>query len=476
VLNVDYSWREVVEEGSDAGMDILSIYTRADKKIILLAAAALVAAIAFADWFTKPYISIGFLYLFPIMLISGILVRWQITSVALVCAILQEAFSNLPSSEAIVRLILSFAGFVGTGLFVFELVRNRRIVMQHLEEVEDQIRLRKEAEEQLRALVESSPAAILTVDSKGKILLANQAAQEILAPGQGELKSQAIQKYLPALLVAARSRQSYPFKTTMQCCGQREDGETFLAGIWFSTYSTQSGNRLAAIIVDLSEELVHREDLSLDYLLKNARILMSAVSHEIRNLSGAARVMYQNLDRVSALLGNEDFEALGTLIHGMERLSDLDIVRSSDQGRQAVELRPVLDEVRILIESACREADVELFWKIEGTQPIVWADRYGLIQVFLNLAKNSLRAMEDCGDRRLTVQASIDGEYFFVRINDTGPGIANSRGLFRPFQHGAEASGLGLYVSQAIMKSFGGDLAFEPRDQGCCFAITMQVT
>ncbi|NYF81168.1 sensor histidine kinase [Granulicella arctica] len=456
-------------------MDILSIYTRTNRNLLLLAAATLVVTIAFTDWSTKPYISIGFLYLFPIMLISGILARWQIMSAALVCSVLQEAFSNLPSSEAIVRLILSSAGFVGTGFLVFELVRNRRIVMQHLEEVEGQVRLRKDAEEQLRVLVESSPAAILTVDSKGEILLANLAAQEILAPGQGELKSQAIQKYLPALLIAARSRKAHPFRTTMQCCGQRADGETFLAGIWFSTYTTQSGNRLAAIIVDLSEELVHREDLSLDYLLKNARILMSAVSHEIRNLSGTARVMYENLDRLGILCGNEDFEALGTLIHGMERLSDLDIVRSSDKGRQAVELGPVLDEVRILIESACRESEVELFWKIEGTQSVVWADRYGLIQVFLNLAKNSLRAMEDCSDRHLTVEATRDNEYFIVRIHDTGPGIANSQDLFRPFQQGADSSGLGLYVSQSIMKSFGGDLAFEPRDRGCCFAITIQV-
>lgn len=456
-------------------MDILSIYTRADRKFVLLAAAALAAAIALTDWLTKPYISIGFLYLFPIMLISGILPRWQMLGVAFICAILQEAFSNLPSSEAIVRLILSFTGFAGTGLFVFESVRNRHIMMQHLEEVEAQIKLRKEAEEQLQVLVQSSPAAILTVDSKGEILLANEAAQEILAPGQGELKSQAIQKFLPALLIAARSRQAHPFRTTMQCCGQRADGETFLAGIWFSTYSTQSGNRLAAIIVDLSDELVHREDLSLDYLLKNARILMSAVSHEIRNLSGAARVMYENLDRLSTLKGNEDFEALGTLIHGMERLSDLDIVRSSDQGRQAVELDPVLDEVRILIESACRESDVELLWKIGGNLPVVWADRYGLIQVFLNLAKNSLRAMEDCSDRQLTVEASRDGEYFITRIHDTGPGIPNSQDLFRPFQPGAEASGLGLYVSQAIMKNFGGDLALEPQNRGCCFAVTMQL-
>ncbi len=456
-------------------MDVLSIYTRADKKFLLLTAAALVAAIAFTDWFTKPYISIGFLYLFPIMLISGILARWQIMSVAFVCAILQEAFSNLPPSEAIVRLILSSAGFIGTGLFVFELVRNRRIVMQHLEEVEGQILLRKEAEEQLRVLVESSPAAILTVDSKGEILLANQAAQEILAPGQGGLQSQAIQKYLPALLIAARSRQSHPFRTTMQCCGQKENGETFLAGIWFSTYSTQSGNRLAAIIVDLSEELVHREDLSLDHLLKNARTLMITVSHEIRNLSGAARVMYKNLDRVSALRGNEDFKALGTLIDGMEKLSDLDIGRSVDQGRQVVELGSVLDEVRILIESACRESGVKFFWKIEDTLPIVWADRYGLIQVFLNLAKNSLRAMENCSDRCVTVEALQDGGYFIVRISDTGPGIPNPQDLFRPFQHGAEASGLGLYVSKAIMKSVSGDLVFEPRELGCCFAISMQL-
>lgn len=456
-------------------MDILSIYTRADRRFLLLVAAALIAVIAFTDCFTQPYISIGFLYLFPIILVSGILGRWQIVCVALGCAILQEVFSNLPSGEAIVRLILSSAGFVGTGLFVFESARNRRIVMQHLEEVEGQIRLRQEAEEQLRVLVESSPAAILTVDSNGEILLANQAAQEILASGQEELKSQAIQKYLPALLIAARSKQSHPFRTTIQCCGQRADGETFLAGIWFATYSTQSGNRLAAIIVDLSEELVHREDLSLDYLLKNARILMSAVSHEIRNLSGAARVMYKNLGRVSVLKGNADFEALGTLIQGMEKLSDLDIARSDDQGRHAVELGSVLDEVKVLIESACRESGVRLCWKAEGPLPTVWADRYGLIQVFLNLVKNSLRAMEDSGDRHLTVEASGDDEHFIVRIRDNGPGISNSQELFRPFQPGAEASGLGLYVSQAIMKNFGGDLVFEPRELGCCFAITMQI-
>jgi signal transduction histidine kinase len=45
--------------------------------------------------------------------------------------------------------------------------------------------------------------------------------------------------------------------------------------------------------------------------------------------------------------------------------------------------------------------------------------------------------------------------------------------LFRPFQHGADASGLGLYVSKAMARSFGGDLRFEPQRQGACFVVEL---
>ena len=45
------------------------------------------------------------------------------------------------------------------------------------------------------------------------------------------------------------------FRTVMQCRGQRADGEAFLADIWFSTYRTSVGSRLAAMVVDTSEDL-----------------------------------------------------------------------------------------------------------------------------------------------------------------------------------------------------------------------------
>src|SRR6266498_4333069 len=194
--------------------DLPSIYVPANRTKLLVIAGLLVTAIAVIDWLTKPYISLGFLYLFPIMIVGGYLSRKQIIGVALVCALLQEAFSDLPAHEALVRLVFSSAGLIGTGLFISELLYNRRIVLKHVEELKDQINLRQDAEEQLGMLVESSPAAIITIDSNGKILLANEGAQQLLAPGAQPIRGQAISSYLPSLQTAVQTRPSRVFRTT----------------------------------------------------------------------------------------------------------------------------------------------------------------------------------------------------------------------------------------------------------------------
>lgn len=453
--------------------NILSIYTPANRITLIVVAGLSIAAIAAADWATKPYISLGFLYLFPIMILGGFLPRIQILGVALVCAVLQEAFSNLPENEAVIRLLFSSAGFVGTGLFISELIRNRRIAMTHVEELEGQIKLRQDAEEQLRSLVESSPAAIVTIDSRGSVLLANEAAQYLLAPEGTPLQGQEINSYLPALQRVLTTQQPRVFRTTLQCTGKRSDGEVFLAGVWFSTYSTISGPRLAAIIVDLSEDLRSREDLSLDYLLKNTRILMSAVAHEIRNLCGAVLVVHKNLSRVKDLDSNEDFKALGGLIQSLERVSALELGAPSAQNGEMVELTSVVEEFRILIEGVYHESKIDVQWDVQESLPLVWADRYGLIQVFLNLAKNSRRAMASTEKKKLRISARGGNGSVTIRFEDTGTGIATAENLFRPFQRGAQSSGLGLYVSRAIMRSFGGELRHEPRSEGCCFAVVV---
>jgi signal transduction histidine kinase len=447
----------------------------ANRKPFLVSAALLVIAIAATDWLTKPYISIGFLYLFPIMIAGGLLSRAQTVVVALVCAVLQEAFSNLPENEAIARLIFSSTGFVATGLLVAELVRNRRIALAHVVELQDQVKLRQDAEQQVRILVESSPAAIVVVDWTHKILLANEAAQQVLAPEGAPLPGQSISAYLPSLQAAMQTHPSRFLRTAMQCRGQRANREAFLAGVWFSTYETIAGPRLAAIIVDLSEDLRSREALSFDHLLKHARIVMSALAHEIRNLTGAVQVVQKNLSRLQELEQNEDFRALSTLIRSLENIAALEL-RVPPANADAVELTPVLDELRVLLDSAYRESGIDLQWRIPEPLPLVRADPYGLVQVWLNLAKNSQRAMQTTPTKQLTVSATVEANSVVIRFEDTGVGIASPEDLFRPFQRNAAAAGLGLYVSRAMMRSFGGELRYEPKPQGCCFAVILPLS
>src|SRR5208283_1734992 len=87
------------------------------------------------------------------------------------------------------------------------------------------------------------------------------------------------------------------FRTEMPCRGERENGESLLANVFFSTYQTAVGPRLAALVVDAAEELRDREETRLEQLMTGSRILVGAVSHEVRNVCGAIGVIYENLVR-----------------------------------------------------------------------------------------------------------------------------------------------------------------------------------
>jgi PAS domain S-box-containing protein len=205
---------------------------------ILLVSGAIILVIALADWGTKPYVSLGFLYLFPIMLVAAFLPRWAVALLGLGCAVLSSLFSGLNMSW--VRLAFETLALAGCGLFVGELLRNRRLTTA--------------AQERLRVLVETSPAAIVTVDSRGSIELANRAAAELLAPRDGHLVGNPIAAFLPELHYALRLDDGPQFRATLQCKGHRGIGESFTADVWFSTYLEDQVPKLAAIIADVSEE------------------------------------------------------------------------------------------------------------------------------------------------------------------------------------------------------------------------------
>jgi hypothetical protein len=92
------------------------------------------------------------------------------------CAVLAELFSSLDRS--FIRLSFETLALTGCGLFVAELVRNRRMSVKAQE-------MTAKARERLRALVKTSPAAIVTVDERGFVELANRAAVELMPRAMG---------------------------------------------------------------------------------------------------------------------------------------------------------------------------------------------------------------------------------------------------------------------------------------------------
>jgi two-component system sensor kinase FixL len=458
---------------------MLSFLNRGSRAAVLTRAGAMALAIALTDWRIEGNVPLGFLYLFPMLLVGSVLNRWQIGLSAATCAILTELFDSFDwfSPIAIPRDILIFAAFLGMGLFVYEAGRSRQLALRHLEDIEREAAARAEAEEQLKVLVESSPAAVFTATTGGCILLANEAAHRLFAVPPGGLTGRSIHPFLPSLTnVPSPDQYHGAYRTAMQCRGHRESGEVFLADIWFSTYQTSAGSRLAAMVVDTSEDLRNREEGSLNQLLTGSRILVAAVSHEIRNICGAIAMAHANLERNEALLGNlagnKDFEALGGLILALEKIASMELRKTSDQVA-SVDLGSLLEELRIVVESSLSEHDVLLRWEAASVLPPVWADRQSLMQVFLNLTRNSERAMRGSAVRELRVTTEVDAKRVAIRFRDTGCGVQFPERLFRPFQQQAQATGLGLYLSRAFMRSFRGDLRHEPEPDGSSFLVEL---
>jgi len=443
-------------------------------------AATLVLVIAYLDA-RVPDDSLGYLYIVPVLLASAILRGWQIAALGAVCGVLTEVFSPFefasathPAAGAATRVIVGGMGFALAGYFVAELNHKRRLIALNAEERERQVQLRLEAQQQLRVLIETSPLAILILDNQGTISLANGSAQHLLGLSAERIHGTGIQAHLPILNRFLRMQPSSAhLRTSVESHGQRADGEMFLAHVWLSTFETQSGRHLAAFIWDASENLRDREGAGLDSMMSTSRILVGAVSHEIRNLAAAAHSAYRGMASVPGISEAESFSALGAIIEGLEKLADSGLGLASERATAITDLGLVLDEARVVVDATFRDSGCTVTWNIAHGLPRVQADHHSLLQVFLNLTRNSQHAMRDTAPQTLSVEAVEEDDMIAVKFHDNGPGVARPQDLFKPFQPGAQSTGLGLYISRAVLRSYGGDLRHEAMSQGSLFVVEL---
>jgi PAS domain S-box-containing protein len=431
-------------------------------------AAVLIALIALADWKVEFNATLGFLYIFPMVVLGTVLGWWQLILAAVFCTFLSDRLDPFPMDMESARDLLIFLTLAVTGLLSLNLTKSFRRERESLA-------AQRSAEQQLEFLIESSPAAVLTMSAQGEILLANPAAHRLLGASRASLPGKSISRYVPALgSIPSVGDTDKIFRTEMQARGQKDNGEAFLADIFFSTYATPAGPRLAALLVDTSEHLREREETSLQQLMAGSRVLVAAVSHEVRNVCGAIGMMHENLARKGSLQGDKDFEALGSLVETLSKIASLELKQSAGApDPTGIDLNEVLTDLKILFQPICEESDIDLQWEVPAALPRVQADRHSLIQVLLNLMKNSQRALEQASRKAIYISVLKRTDGVSIRFADTGPGIPRGHKIFQPLQKGADATGLGLYLSRAFMRSFRGDLRHDPQQPGCSFVLDL---
>jgi two-component system sensor kinase FixL len=463
------------DQFSARAIDFLNSVSLVKRVFLVAACLGLIAGLIGAERYLGTEIPLGAVFLLPLGVAAAYLPRWPIFLLAIATAVAREYFGPVQSGPgAPERLILTMFAFAAVGLFSGELLRNRRMSAELRRKNELETRLRSDAELEARALVESSPAGVLTIDSDGKIARANAAARRTLGFESDSPEGDPVGQYVPLLArLHATSEGVKLTLTTFEANGRRRSGEPFFAQAWVSSYVAESGPCLVVILLDVTEQVRDREETGLKQLLSNSRIVAGAVSHELRNLAAAAAVLHLNLSKMAGFRDSADFQALGTVIQTAVKIASTELSEASEDALEGLDVGDLMQELRAIISPSLAEAGIKSVWEIHKELPGVRAERSGLLQIFLNLAKNSSRSLHGKEGGRVSIAAYEIGGTVIVRISDNGPGISTAERIFQPFQPGATSTGLGLFVSRAMIRTFGGELHHRQQPGECSFIVEL---
>lgn len=443
---------------------------------VLLVVVLLVLAIAAIDGLLPSNPPLRTLYLLPLALAASVLNRRQIMVAAVGFAALGEQLSRTPWQGEWVEILATYSFVFGlAGLLLRELFAARRAALRFSAQLVAEAGRRQESESQAESLVESMPAAIVVVDSQGIIRLANRGAEALLAVPHGRLVKQPIRRFVPNLAeIAKRGSCADGRRTAANLQARRADGEEFMASAWFSSYAAEDGPCLVVILADASGDLRDFQEKSFQSLLKSTRVLVGSVSHEIRNICAAISFTQSSLGRIPGVAESEAYRGLNSLVRSLTRISSAELPDPGESSLSRVDVKALLEEFRIVMAPALNQESVTLTIDAIDDLPPAAAEHHGLLQVLINLARNSSRAM--CGSKVKAIQvaASFNRDRLMIRVSDTGPGVKKPEDLFRAFQPGAESSGLGLFISRALVRSFGGELLHEAGESGCTMLIRLK--
>jgi signal transduction histidine kinase len=150
---------------------------------------------------------------------------------------------------------------------------------------------------------------------------------------------------------------------------------------------------------------------------------------------------------------------------------------------ESADLNETISDVIELMQSRAAELGVQLTWHPDPALPAVMIDGEGIHRAVLNIVTNAIDASEGASDAHVTAETNWDPNTSIAKvvISDNGIGIdeADIPAIFQIFasSKGSRGTGLGLPVSQKIIREHGGKISVSSRPgHGATFVIELPMT
>ena len=242
--------------------------------------------------------------------------------------------------------------------------------------------------------------------------------------------------------------------------------------------------RFVIILADITREKKSTQELIENERTASVLLLAAGVAHELGNPLNSLTIHLQLIERkLKKLRDAKEATALTESIQicqgEVTRLDGiiqnfLEAIRPRPPDLADVNIVEVIEDVLRFQEKEFADREIKIEGELPESTPLIMADRNQLKQVFFNLLKNAMEAMQPGG--MLGIRVRADDDSVFVRVADAGVGIKpeDLAKLFSPY-HTTKVGGhgLGLMIVQRIMREHGGQVGIESKE-GVGTVVTLQ--
>lgn len=361
------------------------------------------------------------------------------------------------------------------------------------------------AAQELQALLDAAVDAVVVIDNRGHIETFNRAAEQMFGFDDADVIGRNVSMLMPEPDRGAHDGYLERYRRTgaahiigigREVTAQRRDGSVFPVLIAVGRVATDPP-RYVGFIRDISarveaERAAAQAQARLTHVARLSTMgeLAAGLAHEINQPLAAIATYAQACQRLIAAGTPVDAEeirdSLGQISRQALRAGEVlrrlrTFVANRDVCREPIGCNQLLDDLLALARPDLRANDVRLVLDVEPNLPEVMADAVQLQQVLINLLKNAIDSIAQCGpaQRELTLRAVSIPDGVEISVHDRGPGVEPGAldNLFNPFfTTKAHGTGLGLAISRTIVQAHGGKLAHRPEPGGgACFYFTLPI-